>query len=184
MPSTLAQWQHVVVGAMVQRDTEPAAGSAALLDGYARLYKPIGAIDAALFGTNADAVAAALGLTRALRETAALPYVMRDGTLPLPLDLLARHRLARGDLSTTSPARSAALREWFDSLAVRLSALVAAEAAKGLGLVRASMTAANARRASQAARASEPLGAIRPALASLSVPVVWSAWRAARRSPA
>ena len=178
------QWQHVVAGAMVQRDPEPAAERAALLEGYARLYEPVGAIDAALFGTNADAVASALGLTRALRETAALPSVMRDGTLPLPLDLLARHRLARGDLANASRARSAALREWFESLAAGLFAEVDGEAARGLGVVRASMTAANARRASQASRASEPLGAIQPSLASLSVPTVWSAWRAARRSPA
>lgn len=178
------QWHAVVVGAMVQRDPEPAAEHTALLERYARLYKPIGAIDAALFGTNAEAVAATLGLTRALRETAALANVMRDGTLPLPLDLLARHRLARGDLATASPARTAALREWFESLAAGLFEQVAGDAARGLGVVRASMAAANARRASQAARASDPLGAIQPALASLSVPVVWSAWRAARRSPA
>ena len=179
-----AQWQQVVIGAMVQRDPEPAAERAALLEGYARLYKPIGAIDAELFGTNADAVSAALCLTRALREAAALRNAMRDGTLPLPLDLLARHRLARGDLANASPARSAALREWFESIGAGLVAHVAGDAARGLGVVRASMAAANARRASRAARASEPLGAIQPALASLSVPVVWSAWRAARRSPA
>lgn len=178
------QWQHVVIGAMVQRDPEPAAERAVLLAAYARLYEPIGAIDAALFGTNAGAVAASLGLIRALREAAALPNILRDGTLPLPLDLLARHRLARGDLANASPARSAALREWFESLAAGLFEQVAGEAARSLGVLRASMTAANARRASQAARASEPLGAIQPALASLSVPVVWSAWRAARRSPA
>lgn len=178
------QWQQVVIGAMVQRDPEPAAERAVLLAGYARLYEPIGAIDAALFGTNAGAVAATLGLTRAVRETAALASVMRDGTLPLPLDLLARHRLARGDLANASPARSAALREWFESLAAGLFDQVAGEAARGLGVVRASMAAANARRASRAAHATEPLGAIQTALASLSVPVVWSAWRAAHRSPA
>jgi phytoene synthase len=176
------QWHQVVIGAILQRDTEPAAERAALLEGYARLYKPVGAIDAALFGTNADAVAATLGLVRTIRETAALPNVMRDGTLPLPLDLLARHRLARGDLANASPARSAALREWFESLGAGLFEQVAGNAARGLGVLRASMAAANARRASRAARATEPLGVIRLALAGLSAPVVWSAWRAARRS--
>jgi hypothetical protein len=101
----------------------------------------------------------------------------------LPLDLLARHRLARGDLVNVSPARRAALRDWFESLADGLFEQVAGDAARGLGVVRASMAAANARRASQAACASEPLGAIQSALARLSVPVVWSAWRAAHRSP-
>jgi hypothetical protein len=46
------------------------------------------------------------------------------------------------------------------------------------------MVAADARRASQAASASEPLAMINVALTSLSIPVVWSAWRAARRSRA
>jgi hypothetical protein len=46
------------------------------------------------------------------------------------------------------------------------------------------MTAAGARRASQAATAREPLAALNVALGTLSIPVVWSAWRAARRSRA
>jgi phytoene synthase len=179
------RWQELVIGALAQRDAEPAADAGALLANYARLYAPVGAIDEALFGTNAVAVAASLGLTRALRETAALPGVLGDGKLPLPLDLLARHRLARSDLANPSAKRADALRDWFGTLASGLFALVSGEAARGegLGVLRASMAAADARRAWQAVRAPEPLGAIQAALGSLSIPVVWSAWRAARRSP-
>lgn len=181
-----ARWHEVIVGALTQRDPEPAADKVALLENYARLYAPIGIIDEALFGTNAAAVAASLALTRALREAAALPGVLRDGKLPLPLDLLARHRLARGDLATPSAPRADALRDWFGTLGRELSERVNGEAARAepLGILRASMTAADARRALQAARAREPLGTIQKALAGLSIPVVWSAWRAARRSPA
>jgi hypothetical protein len=46
------------------------------------------------------------------------------------------------------------------------------------------MASADARRALQAAAAVEPLAAMKTALAGLSIPVLWSAWRAARRSRA
>ena len=181
-----AHWHRVIVGALAQRDPEPAANNAALLDGYASLYTPIATIEAALFGTHADAIARALTLTRTLREGAGLATALRDGKLPLPLDLLARHRLARGDLAAVSDARSQALRDAFGGFGSELRKLVEgrALAERPLGVVRATMAAADARRAVQAARASEPLAAMNAALARLSIPVVWSAWRAARRSRA
>lgn len=171
-------WQAAIVGAMAQRDPEPAADREALLSGYAQLYAPLGAIEAALFGTDAVAIARVLALSRATRETAALPDALRDGKLPLPLDLLARHRLARGDLGGASAARSDALRAWFGDLAREMTAPPAA----GLGILRAAMAAVDAKRLANAARAGEPLAAVNAALAGLSVPVAWSAWRAARRS--
>jgi phytoene synthase len=175
----MADWHAAIVGAMAQRDAEPAADRDALLARYAELHRPIGAIEAALFGTDAVAVARALTLSRALRETAALPDALRDGKLPLPLDLLARHRLARGDLGGETPARSAALREWFAALADELSAVLTSPS---LGIVRAAMAAADAKRLAIPARAGAPLAALNPALATLSLPVAWAAWRAARRS--
>ena len=180
------QWQRAIIGALAQRDPEPAANHAALLDSYAALYAPIGAIEAALFGTQADEVARALALMRALREAAGLSAALRDGKLPLPLDLLARHRLSRGDLASASDARSQALREWFGELGTALGALIEGPALseRPLGVVRATMAAADARRAMQVARAGEPLAEMNAALGRLSIPVVWSAWRAARRSPA
>jgi phytoene synthase len=182
----LRQWQEAIVGAFAQRDPEPAADIAALLDGYARLYDPVGAIESALFGTHGAAVARVLAVTRALRESAALSEALRDGKLPLPLDLLARHRLARGELAAASAARTNALQEWFGALAREFSSLLTLEAARAqpLGILRAAMAGAEATRARQAASASEPLTTMKAALEGLSVPVLWSAWRAARRSRA
>ena len=117
-------WQQAILAALAQRDPEPAADMAALLDVHAPLYAPIGAIESTLFESDAAAVASALSLMRALRETAALPIALRDGKLPLPLDRLARFRLSRGDLSTASPARADALREQLRDLAERLRTLL------------------------------------------------------------
>jgi 15-cis-phytoene synthase len=173
------EWHAAIVGAMAQRDPEPAADRDALLSGYAQIFTPLGAIEAALFGTDATAVARALALSRALRETAALPEALRDGKLPLPLDLLARHRLARGDLGGESAARGDALREWFGELGREMSAL---STSPNLGVLRAATAAADARRLAAAAGSNEPLTAIDASLAGLSIPIAWSAWRAARRS--
>jgi 15-cis-phytoene synthase len=182
----LARWQEAIVGAFAQRDAEPGVDAAALLEHYARLHAPLGAIEASLFGASAESIARSLALTRALRETAALPDALRDGKLPLPMDLLARHRLARGDLASPSQARSDALRERLRTLSQELSGLVARDAleSRPIGVPRAAMVAAAARHAMTAVRAPEPLAGIEGALRSLSIPVVWSAWRAARRSPA
>jgi phytoene synthase len=181
-----ALWQRAIIAALAQRDPDPAADSAAWLDAYAPLYAPLGAIESTLFGSDASATANALALMRALRETAALPVVLRDGKLPLPLDRLARHRLSRGDLSNASPERSEALREQLRELGERLRALLArgAIATHPLGVVRATMAAVDAARAVTASKASEPLAALSEALGRLSIPAVWSAWRAARRSHA
>jgi phytoene synthase len=182
----IRRWQEAIVGAYAQRDPEPAADTAALLDGYARLYDPLGAIESALFGTHGAAIARVLAITRALRESAALSDALRGGKLPLPLDLLARHRLARGELAVASDARTHALRDWFGALAREISPLLTREAtrAQPLGILRAAMAGADATRARQTASASEPLIAMKAALEGLSVPVLWSAWRAARRSRA
>ncbi|MET0230280.1 MAG: phytoene synthase, partial [Rhodanobacteraceae bacterium] len=77
-------------------------------------------------------------------------------------------------------------REQLRDLAERLRALLARGAltARPLGVVRATMAAADAVRALAAAKAAEPLAALGVALGRLSIPVVWSAWRAARRSRA
>jgi phytoene synthase len=184
----LVQWYAVIGGAVAQRDPEPAAEGPDLLDQYAQLYAPLGAIDAQLFGGDARTTAGALSLARALRETAALSDTLRDGKLPLPLDLLARHRLARGDLAETSSARSEALSEWLRRLASEMVALlklwtvVPELGAARLGILRSAMIAADSARALQAAQAGNPLAAINAALPRLSISVVWAAWRAARRS--
>ncbi|MFI4970486.1 MAG: squalene/phytoene synthase family protein [Lysobacterales bacterium] len=182
----LVRWYEVIAGALAQRDPEPAADGESLIDHYAQLYAPLGVIEAELFGGDAKTTAGALSLARALRETASLSSTLRNGTLPLPLDLLARYRLARGDLAEASPARCEALREWLRRLAGEMRGLlmirVAIPEGVRLGVLRSAMIAADRTRALQAARASDPLAAMTVALDRLSFAAVWAAWRAARRS--
>lgn len=178
----ISLWQQVIIGAAGQRDPEPAADSAALFDAYARFYVPLANIEAAMFGAPTAETADTLTRVRALRETAALPDALRDGKLPLPLDVLARHRLARGDLAEATAARRDALREWLQSLADEFTASRLEEAGQPLGALRSVIAAVNSARAQRAARAADPLTAIRAALARLAIGDVWAAWRAARRS--
>jgi phytoene synthase len=177
----LARWQEVVIAALNQRDPEPAADLPALVENYARFYAPLADIEVALFEDGDSAgTARAFALARALRETTALPDALRDGRLPLPLDLLARHRLARGDLAGNSPEAAAALRDWLKTLDGECGNL--ARKAPPLSVVSAATLAAASSRARRAARASEPLAALAQAQHRPSIGTVWSAWRAARRS--
>lgn len=180
IPST--QWQAVIVGALVQRDAEPAADASALLAGYARLYRPLAEVESLLFRDESAAAAAAdaFALARSVRETAALADVLRDGRLPLPLDLLARHRLARGDLARETGERTAALRDWFSELRARADAI--AGPAPRLAPTAAATLAASRVRLRRAARAKEPLAALAQAAQALPFSATWAAWRAARRS--
>ncbi|HEY0180863.1 MAG TPA: hypothetical protein VGC30_14710 [Dokdonella sp.] len=175
-----ARWAAAIGGAFAQRDAEPAASRDALLDGYAALYGPLAEIESTLFGAaDAPSLARAQALARALRETAMLAQTLRAGRLPVPLDLLARHRLARGDLARAAPAQAALLREWLAALAAELARL----RGRPLGVVGAAAAAANRVRARRAGGAADPLAALSAGSARLPFAAVWAAWRAGRRSP-
>lgn len=174
----LAQWQAVVVGAFAQRDPEPAADASALLDGYAALYQPLAILEATLFTPlDAATIARVRACGRAVREAAVLADALRDGRLPLPLELLARHRLARGDLAQASPAQSAALRDWLEILRVRFAMLDAA----GGGPLAAAGASADRWRLQSAARAGDPLATLQAAMTRLPLRASWAAWRGGRR---
>ena len=185
----IARWHEVVVGAMAQRDPESAADRAALLQGYAALYRPLAEIEAALCApaslpsatsvvAPAEAIAGVRVRARALRETARLGDALRDGRLPLPLDVLARHRLARGELAQTSPQQMAALREWLIGLAAESEQALDA----GIGVLAAATASADRWRAQRAARANDPLVTLNAVLGRMPLRAVWAAWRAGRHS--
>lgn len=170
-----ASWHEAVAGAFAQRDPQAAADREALLDGYASLYRPLAAVESALFGhPDPIAIARARALSHALRDGAMLADTLRDGRLPLPLDLLARHRLARGDLATASPRHVAALREWFAGLGSDLGRTRVA------GAVLAAGVATDRWRARRAGRAAEPVASLRADLGRLPLRSAWVAWRAGR----
>ncbi|HEY6940045.1 squalene/phytoene synthase family protein [Dokdonella sp.] len=172
-----APWHEVVVGAFAQRDPEPAADARALFAAYDALYRPLAAVEARLFALDGAALARARALGRAVRETATLADALRDGRLPLPLDLLARHRLARGDLARESPAQTAALRDW---LGVLHGEYVTLEAVGG-GPGQAAAASADRWRVKTAAAADDPLAALQAAMTRLPLRASWAAWRAGRR---
>ena len=188
------RWHEVIAGAFAQRDAEPAADGATLIERYADLYAPLGAVDAALFGTDARAVAGMLALRRALRETAALRTALQDGKLPLPMDMLATYRLTRGDLGAASEARGQLLREWLTKIGSELRGVEKVHELviqppgvtdrRRIGALRAVMAAVDGKRASRARLTPDPLATLNDSLGRLSISDVWSAWRAARRSRA
>jgi phytoene synthase len=181
-----ARWHEIVIGALAQRDREPAADNAGLFDDYARFYSPLGAIESVLFGVDGTSSSAAMVAARALREIAALPRALQEGRLPLPLDLLARYRLTRGDLVEPSAQRSDAVREWLRRFVDELDVLAVAGRRGGngcglsFGIVHMATIAADRQRASRAARARDPLVAMDSALHGLSFAATWATWRAVR----
>lgn len=173
-----ARWHAVVVGALAQRDPLPGADIAALLRGYDALYRPLAEIEAELLASAPGAarmpqsIARVRVRARALRDTAALADALRSGRLPLPLDLLARHRLARGDLTTRSPQQIAAVREWLGMLA--------GEEGDGCEPLTAAIASADRWRARLAALAADPLSALNGALCRVPTRTVFATWRAGR----
>lgn len=174
----LDSWHAAIAGAFAQRDAPPAADSGSLLDGYASLFRPLAAIEATLFAPlDAVAIGRAAVLARALRETATLPDALRDGRLPLPLDVLARQHLSRGDLVQTSAAQAAALRDWLLLLSAEATDILRVRS--HLGAVHAASASADGWRARKAAAADYPLQALRDLSARLPLRTAWVAWRQA-----
>lgn len=173
----LARWYEVIGGALAQRDAEPAADMQALLRTHAALHAPLAAIEADLFATiDAPALARVRSMSRALRETAALADALRDGRLPLPLDLLARHRLARSDLVQHSDAQAGALRDWLERLRAESGAIANTRS----GPLGAATASADRWRMRVAARGSDPLAALQASFARLPLRASWAAWRGGR----
>jgi len=176
----LADWHAVIIGALAQRDPEPPSDRVALLATGMAFQRPLAANETRLFArADADATARVHALSRALRETATLGTALQDGRLPLPLDLLARHRLARGELATASPPQVAALREWLGMLASDCAAVSASGAS--LGAFASARLHADRWRAQTAARADDPLTALNTAFGRAPFGATWAAWRAGRR---
>ncbi len=168
-------WYAAVAGAFAQRDAQPAADAQSLLAGYQALYTPLAQIQAQLFaGLDAGALARAHALACAVRETLALGEVLGSGRLPVPLDVLARHRLARGELSQSSPAQQAALRAWLAQLRQLGNGLHAAR----IGPLAAARWRADEWRLGKAWRAADPLATLHAAMARLPLRAAWAAWRA------
>ena len=176
----LALWQSVILAAMAQRDAEPGSDTTALLAVHADFYRPLATIEQRLFGPiDESARTRAHTLSRALRETASMNEALNDGRLPLPLDLMARHRLSRGDLSRNSPEQVAALTEWLQTLSAGFADVRSAP----LGVLGTASASADQWRSRAASRSRDPLKTLHDSFARLPLRSTWAAWRAAKRSP-
>jgi phytoene synthase len=172
-------WSNLIDGALVQVD----AGAASTLDESIALlgafYRPVAALEAALVGgdaAQADANAHLWTSSHMLHSAAAQPG--HEHTLPL--DLLARHGLARSGLAGPSPQRTALLREFLGSVHTQISGALALAPRASLGRrVRArldlELAARSRRSADPAVILASPPGARR--WRSL-----WLAWREAKAS--
>lgn len=173
----LDEWHAAIIGAHAQRDPEPAPDTAALLRGHEALQAPLARIESTLFGPfDAAMLARVRAVSRALRESATLGEALRDGRLPMPLDVLARHRLARGDLAHDTPARRDALRDGLRGLRAFTDALETARC----GALGAAIASADRWRLARAAVANDPAEALPPLLGRLPLRTTLACWRAAR----
>jgi len=171
-------WQQWPAAALIQREAQPASTLDALLEGYLGFERIPVTLEARLFGDRAVEVSArARMLTRALHETILLEDALGNGRLAVPLDLLARFQLARGNLAVDSAERNAALRAQFGTLARMLGDCASALRSP---LVIAA-TQADARRSLRAARASQPLHVAARERARIDLATVWATWRGVRR---
>ncbi|MEO8011818.1 MAG: hypothetical protein ABI650_09265 [Dokdonella sp.] len=172
------QWQRLALEALAQRDVGPAASLDQLIAACRPFHLAFARIENALFDDgDANVRADALVLSRLLRDGISLEDAIARGALPLPLSLLAKHRLARADLAIESAARNAALREHFAALAERMRALEL----RSLSVIGAASLHAERVRSEGLARSSSPLGTARIAMKRLPPSTLWIAWRAARR---
>jgi 15-cis-phytoene synthase len=173
-----AGWTAVVAGAFFQRESAPASTLDELLAAYRRFYLPLADIEATLFERpHAPALAQAAVLSRALNEVVRLPETLARDRLPLPLDVLARHQLSRGDLGQPGKKRDDALREYLATLA---QAMQAADRS-GLSPLHCIRLHADQERCRRAAKAADPLAESARNLDRLPLSSAWVGWRAARR---
>ena len=174
-------WQTVCAAAFSLREAAPASDGDGLLAEFATLYQPLVRIQAQLFSPlDVAALSRARSLARVVRECANLAAALTAGRLPLPLDLLARHRLARGDLARPGVASAELLREWLDALRVHADAVDP----HGLDPISAATLSADRWRLRRAQAAAEPLQALCDRLARVPLRATLAAWRARRAGAA
>ena len=171
-------WIALIHAALGQRDPAPASTQADLLAGYARFYAALALVETRIVvQLEVDALAQADALCRTLRETLRLPESLGRGSLPLPLDLMARHQLSRNELIQSGEARDAALREHFANLAAAMRMIDRS----GLSTRATIRLHADLVRCMRAARATDPLALASGNPDRLPLSSVWAGWRSSRR---
>ena len=173
-------WSNLVDGALAQLDSTAASALDDSISTLAAFYRPVAFLEAAVSAqentrTEADA---RLWISAHLLHSAARPGHDRA----IPLDLLARHGLARSALAEPSPARTALLRDYLGLVRDEIDAALAQAPQASLGRrVRARLDRELAARASAAA---DPSALLARHPAPRRWRSLWLSWREARRKTA
>lgn len=125
-------WANLIDGALAQLDVGAASALDESIATLAAFYRPVASLEAALVAGDAarsDTNARLWISSHMLRSAAAHPEHERT----LPLDLLARHGLARSRLAEPGPERAAALRDFLGLLHAEVDGALAQAAGASLG---------------------------------------------------
>jgi 15-cis-phytoene synthase len=125
-------WSDLIDGGLVQLETGAAASLDEAFSTLAAFYRPVAALEAVLIGADAeprDANARLWISSHMLHSVAANPGHERA----LPLDLLARHGMARADLARPSTRRAALLRDFLAGLSAEIEGALAQATQASLG---------------------------------------------------
>jgi len=173
-----SSWSNLIDGALAQLDGAAASALPDSISTLAAFYLPVAALEAALAAdqpVRGDADAR-LWISAHLLHAAALTVDDRA----IPLDLLARHGLARSALIEPSPARSALLCDYLGLVQDEIDDALAQGSWASLGRrVRARLDRELAARASAAA---DPLALLAGHPRQRRWRSLWLSWREARRS--
>ncbi len=173
-----AAWSNLIDGALAQLDSEAASTLDDSISTLAGFYRPLASLEVTLAaGDTARSDAnARLWISAHLLLSATQPG--RDRAIPL--DLLARHGLARSALAEPSSARSALLRDYLGLVQEEIDTALAQASWLSLGRrVRARLDHELAAKARAAADPAAML-ASHPGLRRWRS--LWLSWREARRS--
>jgi phytoene synthase len=174
-----ALWVMLADAALAQLGNAATASLPELLGQRAAFHSVVARIENALSGgrgADIESNATLWTITQLLRE---LPQIAHgDDSLPLPLDLLARHGLTRSGLSVPTPQRAALLRDHLEALAAVSARSVAAASARSLYQ---RVRVRHDRALLAAARnASDPLAYLTEHVRPGRWASLWAAWREAQ----
>ncbi|MHB1284727.1 MAG: phytoene synthase [Metallibacterium scheffleri] len=174
-------WPQAAVSVLHALEAPASADFAAQLQAAEALAEPFARIECAfVFGVQADCARTrrVLAVQHLGSELLQTPQRAAQGRLPLPMQSLARHALARARLDQPGAARAAALAEQCAVLAAALHG--AADLPGPVNGLRAAEAAHDRRALLRAARAAEPLQTLLAQRQGLTPAAAFACWRAAR----
>jgi phytoene/squalene synthetase len=168
------KWNAIVEGALSQLDESSAANFVQLLDRYGRFYNPVAAVESELSGTPAASAGAVskLWICSHFLSASASGSPLAEH-FALPLDLYARHGVARG------AAEAGVLRDFIGEVRTTLDAALASASQATVG--RRVRARSDWHQASKAMRSTAPAETLARRSARPTLRHVWWSWREARR---